>query len=373
MPELRRIITSAMDYKNVQGVVLEIDPDWLNTWKIYETYGYPSTENFYFAGYHYRNWRYDYELSKPWVPRKPISKEDFKIFRRNKSYPEEYENDPIVVKICLSPPSSNNVNNQIELFSEKFRIIFETRPPCFLRGNISIERPIVGGISIGDSKKNTGTLGGIVADSNGHYYGITCAHVIESAINNDVYQPSLKDNSKADLIGKVKHYTSLTSSTNISLCNPYNTTSLINELDIALIEIDAHNYAVTQEILGIGKLSSITTVKLLSQGQSVEMVGRSSGQKYLEFGGWVAAYRILDHQSNYYCFKNLIEIKQSGFLRNIYSRPVDSGDSGAWIINDALEWSAMAIAGDRFTGFAIPSEQIETWIQKAIGSNISIN
>ena len=374
--DVQELIETAMEHGSVQGVVLEIDATWLIAWRLKETFGQERAEHLFrryldflppfrfLPSDRFFIWP---QLSRYWIPSRSLSESDLKW---RPPYWDDYHKLfwdspapelPIIIKICLFPADSHSETKIFTFENNELRIVFETRPPAVLYANKTKYRPIVGGISIGAGQQGYGTLGGVLHDPSGQHYGLTCAHVVTGS--NAIDQPAWFDGKTNAPIGQVIHTSSLKSCAANAPCSPWATGAALNDMDASLIKIDS-NVVSKLEVLHIGKLSRITPRSKLTQGQVIEFAGRSSVHSTLELGGMGIVYRIKDIHNNWYCFQNLIELKQPSYWRNVISSPVDAGDSGAWVCVPAkqdYEWCAMVIGGDRFTGFAIPSETIENW------------
>ena len=103
-----------------------------------------------------------------------------------------------------------------------------------------------------------------------------------------VDQPAQVDGTGATAIGKVTGHTLLQLPT--GTCTPY-TASGVNDLDVALIEID-HATAAQLEVLDIGPLTGITPRPQIQQGQLMEFTGRASGHRTLKVGGLGVIYQL---------------------------------------------------------------------------------
>ena len=136
----------------------------------------------------------------------------------------------------------------------------------------------------------------------------------------------------------------------------------MNELDAALIEIDP-KVNCSLEVLDIGALTGVTARANLTPGQMVEMTGRTSSHQQLKIGGLAVVYRFR-HNGQDYCFKDLFEVRWPRFLKLCGRRPIQGGDSGAWVCNpdaNGFGWCGMIIGGDRLQGYAVYSETIKNW------------
>jgi hypothetical protein len=233
-------------------------------------------------------------------------------------------------------------------------------------------RPVVGGVSIGLGPADSGTLGGIVKDQNNKQWGVTCAHVLKDT--GGVDQPAQCDSAAASSIGSSCHKAVLSPSPATAPCNPYNWSALLNTVDAALIEFSA-GIITNLQVLNHGTLSGISSKSTPSPGQTLEMAGKQSGSRALEIGGLAVTYRLRDSGGSLYCFKELFELRWPRLWRAIGGRPVQRGDSGAWLLSlqaTGTEWVGMALAGDRLIGYAMFAENIVDWAKTNHGLNLRV-
>jgi len=137
----------------------------------------------------------------------------------------------------------------------------------------------------------------------------------------------------------------------------------MNEVDASLFEIDK---AISSdfEVMDIGPLTGVTARARLTPGQTVEIAGKSSGIRRLVIGGLAVTYRFRSYTGEYYCFKNLFELRWPNYWRVIGGSPVESGDSGSWVCNpnsSGFGWCGMVVGGDRLLGYAQFSENVQNW------------
>jgi hypothetical protein len=123
-------------------------------------------------------------------------------------------------------------------------------------------------------------------------------------------------------------------------------------------------------------LSGITPKANVNPGTLVDMVGKESGLRTLEVGGLGITYRLRDTKTgNVYCFYHLFELRWPRWWRVLGGRPVQRGDSGAWILAaqaSGTEWAGMAVAGDRLIGYAVFSENITDWASHKHGLDMRV-
>jgi hypothetical protein len=220
---------------------------------------------------------------------------------------------------------------------------YEVRPLSMLANSLERYRPILGGISIGAaSSKSAGTLGGILRDNSGNSYGITCGHVVGN-VGSEVLQPAKIDSKESEVVGHVSY-------------KKYFTTN--SQLDFAVINL---NTETSEDILNVGRVFSVTRKEMINPCTKVEFNGRSSGLRRLRTGSIGATYKLYDKDKNEFIVRNLIQIEWGNLFDLAYHRPVQSGDSGAWLTlegENGPEWCGLVVAEDRLRGWAIPSEDI---------------
>ena len=375
--DVRSIVNAALKYKSVQGIVLEIDRFWLNSWRMKDYLGskrYMDLDNGY--GLSLFDFGYDFfgMNTERFLLSRKIELSDVKTWKPQgwDEYCESLnlKEIPIIVKICLLPQPNGSENPLPEIPNTELNVVFETRPRATLYSSPKkIRRPLVGGVSISSSSLGFGTLGGILKDDLGEKFGLTCSHVIDSQLN--INQPAQIDSRNSSLVGKCVNKTNLISNNLPGMCNPYSNNP-INTVDAGLIQFDAGIDA-DMKILDIGPINEITSIANMSVFQDIEIMSRTSGHSRYIVGGLALAYEF-EHDNQYYCFKNMFEIRSQGRLKTILSSPIKPGDSGAWVCtpaNDGVGWCGMVVGCDRWQGFAIFSETIVDWLTNQ-GRNLSV-
>jgi len=112
---------------------------------------------------------------------------------------------PIVVRISMFPwRSSEEVLN---LDSYSFRSCWSSARKCVCAAVKIPYSPVLGGVSIGIGLGSSGTLGGIVMDSSGSKYGVTCGHVVTGSF--PVEHPALSNHSVGKTICSATYCTAL--------------------------------------------------------------------------------------------------------------------------------------------------------------------
>jgi hypothetical protein len=380
--DIRRISDFAAEFSAVQGIVLDVDRLWLESWAIAQLMG----EEFLRRFYEWMDWRFHHHgpgmLPQPlifgpcnqWLPRHRVYPRALNLGMLKKwrppfwheyahfsGVPDTPEGLPIIVKVCVRPSMGKENIPAIEALQERtrqFRVVIEGRSQAVLSANPRRKAvPLVGGVSIGKKGFNEfGTLGVILKDSAGKRFAITCSHVVDQQ-NVDIIQPSQKDSKRASIFGKRIAGTSLSSCPASAACNPWSGVNT-NEEDIALIEIDAKTSSAL-EVLDIGTLNGVVPRASISNGQSVEVMGRTTKHSFLSVGGLAVWYKMA-HQKKFYCFKYLFEVGSAYGS----SGTIKGGDSGAPICTangTGNGWCGMIVGCDSLQGFAMYSESIENW------------
>ena len=334
---LSQIAEQAASAPQIHGIVIDIDPFWMEVYR-----------------YHLNN---------------PGRSDDIRPAFRNFVYfpavvPMDLDwratfmNDwgnysNLLVRILLRPGSS-----PVEFkYEGPLRIVQEHQPvPRLAAHGIPQFRPLEGGLSLGSGTTSPGTLGGILTDSVGKQYGLSCSHVVPIST---VDQPAAADHRSAASIGQVVFRIDPVSSLPGVLCNVYN--QPVNEMDLALIELSAGITGKASEYC-IGKVDGYIPNRSLHPNLVVEFHGRTSGHKTgLVLGGTGLVNEVEDMDGNVHCFGNLVEIKEPTMGGLVISRPVKGGDSGSWVMGQGAmgtEWCGMVIGENRQSGYIITAESI---------------
>lgn len=350
---LGQIIEQAMSRDEVHGLIIDIHPFWLwlkgNAQNALH-FPFDSDYIYYLLSHGYCN----FYLPSFWSTISNINAnlqgDGGKIWYRLMG-----KKSNLIAKILLRPGAK-----PIEInYDGGLSIIQEHRPVARLSSSKSLCRPIEGGVSIGHLQDNPGTLGGVLTDSNGEYYGLTCAHVINS-VGHDVDQPSRLDSSSYSMIGSCVSCKTPSHNNGVK-CNRYNT-ALLNDMDIAVIKLDANIQSIFS-VMNIGVINGHTPGNQMHPNLVIDYTGRSSGSQSLVLGGIGVIQEITDHAGRTYCMNHLMEIKRPTMLGLAFNRPVHGGDSGAWIVTQGAsgtEWCGMIVAEDRQAGYAIEADAILT-------------
>lgn len=364
---LQRLVTEAMSVRGVQGVVLDVDEQWLRWHGAVQRYGRKRAEAE--IDFLERYLRYPLPF-RPWTlwnddavdltPYRALTFYDLKDMPRYWPYYCQRVGlstpDPVIVVVRLrsdDPPAQEQLDS---LPTEGLRVEFEARTPARLQANRKVAvSPLAGGISIGTGASD-GTLGGIV-HAGPEYFAVTCSHVVPND-GDVVNQPAARDASVSLRIGQRSWGSALTAST--SRCNPYDPTCVMNVADVALIELDKGVQAQC-EVMGIGPITGIKPKAKILPREHVRFAGKASGVKPRRVGPVILAYEFPD-AGNLYCFEHVLEIQPN--LR--WGLSSQAGDSGAWVCGAApgsgggFEWYGMLIGGDNRASYMVFAEVVET-------------
>ena len=123
--------------------------------------------------------------------------------------------------------------------------------------------------------------------------------------------------------------------------------------------------AVSNSIKHIGAIHGITPGHQIGNNIKIEYTGRSTGYTRLLTGAVGVIQEVRGKNGDSFCFKELIELREPSTLQLAMRRPVQGGDSGAWVTmqgETGTEWCAMVVAEDRQSGYAIPAETIMDYL-----------
>lgn len=373
--EFQEILRRASEFDTVQGVVLDVDRYWLGLWLLRERWGEERLDR-WFSGYLeaiHQPWRdfgseWSWGLPKePSIFHRPLGAADVHNWRplnweyRLSRFGLPKEGLPLVVKVCLRPQASSEDRfpklEQLQEDGGRLQVELETRSRARLSSDPRRAHvPLPGGVSIGVGATDYGTLGVVLTDGAGVYYGLTCSHV--AGLGAQVVQPSIRDATSAIVIGRTVAATALTACPPGTKCNPWSGATP-NEIDASLIQIDTNRVGVILEVLDIGPLTGVMPRASISTSQSVEVMGRTSKLNALQIGGLAAWYTFV-HDGSAYCFRNLFEVESPYGTAGI----IKLGDSGAPVCTPddvGMAWAGMIVGCDAYKGYAMYGETVDKW------------
>ena len=371
-PYVQRVIEGCREYRSVQGILIEIHPLWMHSWRLGESFnandpadGFKELIRERYAMW---NWEPPWRLP-PWLPFRPITVKD--LHWRPELWSdmwELYARWPIVMRICLYPRGDQDRGRAPEFRGEGFRISYEVRPVArFYSSPKDQHRPIVGGVSVGVNATDAGTLGGVLKDNKGKYFGVTCAHVVGA--NTNVEQPAQIDR-RGTTIGSVvtKH---------LPPAFPSHARRVESEqakyaakVDAALIELDSKTGA-KLEVLKMGPVTNLVALADIAQHEELQLTGRSSDWQKVQRSSVSPFYNVKNTiTGDEYCFENALIVREpSG------ASAAQPGDSGAWLCKEVgthYHWAGMVVGGDKQLGIAVASHELKSWWEAA-GFNLSVS
>lgn len=364
---LRRVIDAAIEHSFVQGAVLTLDDVWLSAWRCKESGRFDDWERQVRMWRHWGPWPITGFLhtlhqipTGAWIPSGPPDLNwrppDWEMYCDMMGYPSPQSSVRLV--IALRPPEPGQRLHYIDLPTVPLTVTREVRPIARLASDHRVAvRPVVGGSSIGAGFKTYATLGGIVREADGQLYGSTCAHVFPSSTA--VEQPARTDDATARQIGTSTTEIKLSACPNTGPCNPYLSSPHISDVDSTLVELES-GVAGEFEVLSIGKLAGWVAKSLLTPGQAAAFAGRTSGNRQVEIGGLAVFYR-MQSGTEYFCFRDLMEIRRMGYWASRFGSVVRPGDSGAWVCTETARgpaWCGQIIGEDRQIGYASFAENV---------------
>jgi hypothetical protein len=365
---LEKLVAQAIEIQGVQGVLVSVDPIWVAACLVDAgsvEAGGASVIRMWEA---LRRWG---PRPWPWPDRGTFDFVDLPLsFSAGTRFdlaarPPLWEQlggreNPLEVTISVRPGTEIN---KLEFGDFAFSVRFETRPAARLaRSRTAQVRPVVGGLGIQVSSGRSGTLGGILSDAAGTPLGVTCSHV--AAVGDTVFQPNPAQPGAAAGIGVVERTSVLHSAASVRACNPYGGASL-NEVDLAVIRL-APGLAVSGNVIGIGQPLAVADRKVLFRGLAVEVSGRECGLRTLVIGKLAVFYDFTDDLGTTYCFRDLFEVNWPSQIALLSGRPLQQGDSGAWVICQGRlgpEWCGMVVGEDRLHGYAFLADSAIGWMK----------
>jgi hypothetical protein len=374
---VRRIIDQSRESRAVQGILIEIDPYWLYCWRLGESINPPDPirgfkegllDGLFFPDYRYANFVGNTQFLKPWMPFRQISGKELHWqppVWNQEMWERSYSRWPVVMRICMYPDAPKHEKKQsfnLPIFrGEGFRVHYEVRPIMKLYlGPKALHRPLLGGISVGVSNTDVGTLGGILKSQKDEYYGLTCAHVVGANKNGE--QPAQVDKHAA-IIGSVVQQTLPPPFPSHAKKIAADQSKYSAKIDAALIKLD-HATSAKLEVLKMGPVTSIEAFDNIAQDEKLQLTGRTSDWQVVQKSTVAPFYNVTNPVTREeYCYKKPLIFREPNGRQAC--RP---GDSGAWICKEVgvdYHWIGMVVGGDQQLGLAIGAEEIKSWWQAA--------
>jgi len=365
--DVRAALDRCRESRAVQGVIVDLDPDWLSAYRLFQRPGSPPYAPSYYGIWPLPALPPTEELNSgdlKWQP--PWS--DHAEIRRFRD-----PSDPVRFRVCVHNMPATLHDMRLPDFSDlRLNIVLEPHSlPSLAAASFSRSSPLVGGAGIGVGANPPGILGGILKSSKQQLYGVTCAHVAN--INNVVEHPSSLDSPSAHCrIGVVSHAHHPVLFPNHLRKITAHQQAHANAVDVALVELDPVVHA-KLEVDTLGPITGLYAAANIQQWQPTSFAGRTSVVRTVEFRGKIVYYNIPNaNLTGTYCFSDLYEI-QWGVGHQQLHPPVQGGDSGAWLCisgANGYEWAATIVASDPSMGFAVSATALEQWWQ---GQGLSLS
>jgi hypothetical protein len=397
--EIRELTEAAVEHPPVQGVVIDVDDVWLALWYLGQlgdrdftrtcealaAYGRLRQGNApYYLGRtgELPHWVLSYLLwgneQLSGVPAAPLDLGwEPPYWSEIRQLSGSFEGPPVVVKVCLRPPYEGRPADLPVLPPSTLRVMFEVRPVASLSRLPSVlsaifgnraRRPAIveGGVAVQAGGPGSGTLGGVVEDSIGARYGVSCSHVCA-----DGADVRMGRDGAGRVIGTVYHRSDLRRRPRGEDCNPW-AEMTTNEIDVALIRLTARSEVAV--VRDLGRVEALAGRSRLVPRQTVHFQGATSGAVERRIGGLALTYEfrvgeddddMAGGRTAWACFRNLFEVRAPS-RRDRSS--VQGGDSGAWVLSpgpSGHEWAGIVIGNDSLMGYAAFAETAVTWMQDA--------
>jgi len=306
----------------------------------------------------------------PWLPFRSITNEDLNW---HDIWPEPdlartYSRWPVVMRICLYPQGDRERGRAPDFRGDGFRISYEVRPVAQLYASPKDQHlPLLGGVSVGVNSTDAGTMGGILTDGKGKYFGVTCAHVVGSVVH--VQQPAQIDRQGA-VIGDVVQAQLPAPFPSHARKVKADQQKYAAKVDAALVEIRAGGTSPKLEVLKMGKVTDLVALDDIEQDEELQLTGRTSDWQKVQKSSVSPYYNIKNKTTgDEYCYENALIFREpSG------AAAAQPGDSGAWLCKEVgtdYHWAAMVVGGDKQLGLAVASHELKTWWEAA-GRNLSV-
>lgn len=277
---------------------------------------------------------------------------------RSRGWPADAQ--PIRIILSLRPGAATSEFSGLDrkTWAKGYPIELEIRP--LVQGHSSRKpvTPLVGGISVGPgggTRIESGTLGGVLRRHSSSL-AVTCAHVLDGQVGDEVWHPAASDHGRATRVGQIESIVSPTPRRS-SVCN--RTATYASTTDVAAVLLDT-GVDSDLSIRGLGPVDSVRPIDLIGAYEDCAFAGKESDEveaRTEQLSHW----QEISIDGNPYCYQDLFTIGFRGhqyFSKKLSSR----GDSGAWIVTDAGAGSrdllGMLIGGDGEKSFCAFAENV---------------
>ncbi len=266
---------------------------------------------------------------------------------------------PIRIMLSLRPGTAMTKLSELhDTDYDEYPIQFEVRPLVQAHSSRMPITPLIGGISIGPSggiRTESGTLGGVVR-RHGTSLALTCAHVLDGGIGDEVWHPAASDDARARRVGQILAVERPTPKTS-GKCN--RTATYASRSDVAVVSLDS-GVDSALSIRKLGPVSSLRPIDEIGEYEPAVFTGKESDRckaRTEQLSHWQEI--TIDGQPH--CYQDLFTIgsREHHYVLQEMSR---AGDSGAWILSDdevaTRELLGMLIGGDGERSFCAFAENV---------------
>jgi hypothetical protein len=367
---LRALIDRLADFEVVQGALVEIDPIWIECWRMNRLLGsHGAAEHWLpYRMLPYRDW-FEYYLGYRQAPVFETNpafdfswRPDFWMEARHEFWAKGIRDElpPILVRVSMKADQADDREQRAAVTS----VLRESGVPALLVDRARARLALASGDGA-NGAGGPGTIGGFLREktSRGDLFAVTCGHVagpVGTTIRDSVgLVIGVCSQSRMPLANSAGH-----------ICKRTNVNATINTIDAALIKIRAEPT--------LPALAGWTNHFAFSQ--AVSMKGR---QRRVGATGAVAPfYRMIDEQQKEFCFENLFEVRTATTrlpidprLAQLFQMPPQPGDSGSWIeVNgpQGSQWCGMLVGVDGEMGYAIEAEAVINWARDEHGLDLYV-
>ncbi|MFE4310618.1 hypothetical protein ACFRR6_31730 [Streptomyces sp. NPDC056891] len=394
MEELRAIGQQAigdfrylLGFPYVHGLLIETDPDLRRLWEIRTTMAADEWAEFdtqLARFYHFRLREFRYELPPSLWPLLPDQGDN--VTQRHETPPADLswrcqtldemrrtrgrggpEQPGVLFTTLYEPSIPLGVFEELSSIASglPWRVrLAARRPAVAFAGPREKHRPLLGGVSLGQTGRAIkGTLGGFL-NLNGDRYAVTCGHVISAS--RMATQPSEPDGGTGMVISDCLH---TSDEMLFGADEPCRGAGSANSIDAAIVRVDS-SILIDDSILDLGPVSRTVPMSEVVEGGTVQVSARS-GLRNLIVGA-LALRRSVSIAGKSYCFQDLLELRRPGGnwgVRGSLVTPTRRGDSGSWVVqeeSDGYGWVGMVTAGDGPASYAQFAEIVENWAKSMI-------
>jgi hypothetical protein len=239
---------------------------------------------------------------------------------------------PIFVVIYISgdPDKFRSTWQVPNSISSGHEVRIEQRGPFVAAADYGRHRPLIGGISVGNSAcASGGTLGGFLKqDGTADPEVLSCNHVLVDTAGVDIVQQSTDHGGHvpAELIGTLSYVVPITPPAGFAYASPY------NKIDAGLAKVDVTTTTATSGIRKLtASVTSIASTHSIELGDPIVFVGKESDDQRGFVNRFISRLKV-SMGTVLHNFGDVFEIKST---HKIYSGSfAQKGDSGSWVMRE---------------------------------------